>query len=95
MGIKGCDDWTQTRSVRADRRQISRQVTSSDAHGLSRRELRVLQHTADGGTGTQIAEELFVSPPTVQNDLDSVYAKLGVLDRASAVAYALHAGLVN
>jgi len=55
----------------------------------------VLQHAANGRTGAQIAAELRVSPSAVQGDLDSIYAKLGVADRASAVAHALHAGLIS
>jgi DNA-binding NarL/FixJ family response regulator len=55
----------------------------------------VLQLAADGRTGAQIAEELQVAPSAVQGILDGIYAKLGVAGRASAVAYALGAGLVT
>jgi len=68
---------------------------SSDARGLSEPEVRVLQLAAEGRTGAQIAEELHVAPSAVQGILDSIYAKLGVADRASAVAYAVQAGLVT
>ncbi len=68
---------------------------SSDAYGLSTRELRVLQLIANGHTGAQIADELAVSPAAVQSDLDRVYAKLGVADRESAIAHALQAGLIS
>jgi len=43
----------------------------------------------------QIAKELSVSPSAVQGDLDSVYVKLDVADRANAVAHALEAGLIS
>jgi ATP/maltotriose-dependent transcriptional regulator MalT len=68
---------------------------SSDARGLSEREVRVLQLAADGRTGAQIAEELHVALSALQGILDGIYAKLGVADRASAVAYAIGAGLVT
>lgn len=68
---------------------------SSDAHGLSTRELLVLQLAADGRTNAEIAKELSVSPSVVEGDLDSVYMKLGVTDRANAVAHALQAGLIS
>lgn len=68
---------------------------SSGARGLSEREVRVLQLAADGRTGAQIAEELRVAPSAVQGILDGIYAKLDVADRASAVAYAIAAGLIT
>jgi DNA-binding NarL/FixJ family response regulator len=55
----------------------------------------MLQLAADGRTGAQIAEELDLAPAAVQGMLNSVYAKLDVADRASAVAYAIAAGLVT
>jgi len=66
-----------------------------DAHGLSTRELRVLELVANGRTVAQIADELRVSPGAVQSDLDSIYVKLDVADRANAVARALQAGLIT
>lgn len=68
---------------------------TTDAHGLSTRELRVLELMANGRTAAQIADELRVSPAAVQCDLERVYAELGVADRASAVAHALQAGLIS
>jgi len=65
------------------------------AHGLSTRELRVLQLAADGRTSAQIAKALSVSPSAVEGDLDSVYVKLDVANRANAVAHALQAGLIS
>lgn len=71
-------------------------MTSTDAaHGLSTRELRVLQLAADGRTSAQIANALSVSPSAVQRDLHSIYVKLDVADRATAVAHALEAGLIS
>jgi DNA-binding CsgD family transcriptional regulator len=70
-------------------------MSSDAAHRLSLRELRVLQRVADGRTSAQIAKELSVSPSAVQGDLDSVYVKLDVADRANAVARALQAGLIS
>jgi len=70
-------------------------MSSDAAHGLSTRELRVLQLAADGRTSAQIAKALSVSPSAVQGDLDSAYVKLDVTDRASAVAHALRARLIS
>ena len=70
-------------------------MSSDAAYGLSTRERRVLQLAANGRTEAQIAKALSVSPTAVQGDLDSVYVKLDVADRANAVAHALQAGLIG
>ena len=62
---------------------------------LTARELEILRMCADGLTSAAIAEELFVSVPTVKTHLQHVYAKLEVSDRAAAVAQALRRGLLT
>ncbi len=62
---------------------------------LSAREVEVLGLAADGLTGPQIAERLFVSPTTVKTHFEHIYEKLGVGDRAAAVAHALRTGLIR
>jgi DNA-binding NarL/FixJ family response regulator len=61
---------------------------------LSARELEVLQLAADGHGGPAIADRLFVSSATVKTHFAHIYAKLGVTDRAAAVAVALRHGLI-
>ncbi|MDA0167988.1 response regulator transcription factor [Solirubrobacter taibaiensis] len=53
---------------------------------LSPRELEVLQLIARGATNREAAKQLFISEATVKTHLIHVYAKLGVNDRAAAVA---------
>ncbi|MBN9748281.1 DNA-binding response regulator [Amycolatopsis sp. A1MSW2902] len=53
---------------------------------LSDREIEVLQLIAKGATNRRAAEQLFISQATVKTHLLHVYAKLGVNDRAAAVA---------
>jgi DNA-binding NarL/FixJ family response regulator len=60
---------------------------------LSERELEVLRLLASGFTNKEIAEQLFLSPDTVKTHLSNAYRKLGVSDRAHAVAVALRKGL--
>jgi DNA-binding CsgD family transcriptional regulator len=48
---------------------------------LTASERRVAEYAAAGQTNRQIAEELFVTPKTVENHLTRVYAKLGVNSR--------------
>jgi DNA-binding NarL/FixJ family response regulator len=62
---------------------------------LTPRELQVLQAASQGLTANEIAEQLFVSPSTVATHFKHIYGKYGVSDRASAVAKALRAGLIE
>lgn len=65
--------------------------TKEDA--LSDREVEVLRLLASGFTNKEIAGQLFLSPDTVKTHLSNAYRKLGVSDRAHAVAVALRKGL--
>ena len=62
---------------------------------LSPREHEVLELIAEGRSGRAIAEELHVSPATVKTHLKTLYEKLGVSDRAAAVAEAMRRGLIE
>jgi DNA-binding NarL/FixJ family response regulator len=62
---------------------------------LSARELEVLGLVARGSTNREAAERLFISEATVKTHLLHVYAKLGVADRAAAVAAAFDRGLLT
>jgi len=62
---------------------------------LSPRELEVLRLAAEGRSGPEIARHLVVSPSTVKTHFEHIYAKLGVGDRAGAVAYAMRAGMID
>jgi DNA-binding CsgD family transcriptional regulator len=61
---------------------------------LTPRELEVLELAAEGLTGPMIARELVVSAATVRTHFEHIYAKLGVSDRAGAVAKAMRLGLI-
>jgi DNA-binding NarL/FixJ family response regulator len=62
---------------------------------LSQRELEVLQLVAAGTTNREAAARLFISEATVKTHLLHIYAKLGVGDRAAAVAEAFNRGLLT
>ncbi|WP_455432746.1 response regulator [Streptosporangium soli] len=62
---------------------------------LSARELEVLALIARGSTNREAASRLFISEATVKTHLLHIYAKLGVNDRAAAVAVAFERGLFN
>ncbi|MFI7387144.1 response regulator [Streptomyces sp. NPDC049813] len=55
---------------------------------LSAREREVLVLVARGTSNKEIARELFISEATVKTHLTHLYGKLGVKDRAAAVAVA-------
>ncbi|GAA2323836.1 response regulator transcription factor [Streptomyces kunmingensis] len=55
---------------------------------LSAREREVLLLVSRGTSNKEIARELFISEATVKTHLTHIYAKLGVKDRAAAVAVA-------
>jgi len=62
---------------------------------LSRRELEVLGLIARGATNREVAARLFVTEATVKTHLLHLFAKLGVNDRAAAVAAAYESGLLK
>jgi DNA-binding NarL/FixJ family response regulator len=62
---------------------------------LSPRELEVLKLVADGATNQIAARKLLVSETTIKTHLLHIYTKLGVRDRASAVATAYKRGLIS
>ncbi|OBZ10681.1 DNA-binding response regulator [Bacillus sp. FJAT-27264] len=63
-------------------------------HGLTERELQVLQYISEGLVNRFIAERMFLSEGTVKNYISSIYSKLGVQNRASAMRKAAEEGLL-
>lgn len=62
---------------------------------LTDRELEVLRRMADGLTNAEIGRDLYIAEDTVKTHARRLYRKLGVSDRAHAVARAFRAGLVS
>ena len=62
---------------------------------LTTREREILLLTADGRSAPDIAGHLRVTPAAVNTNLLSSFEKLGVSDRAGAVAAALQGGLLE
>jgi len=65
-----------------------------DAHGLSERELEVLQLIATGKKNTEIASALVISPKTVKNHVARILNKLGLKNRVEAAVFAVRQGMV-
>jgi DNA-binding CsgD family transcriptional regulator len=62
---------------------------------LTPREREILQLAAEGLSGPNIAERLVVSPGTVKTHFQNIYEKLGVRDRAAAVARGLRLAFID
>jgi two-component system nitrate/nitrite response regulator NarL len=67
----------------------------NDQPPLTEREREVLAGVADGGSVASIAVALHLSPSTVKTHLEHLYRKLGVSDRAAAVAEAMRRGVLH
>jgi two-component system nitrate/nitrite response regulator NarL len=72
-----------------------RMRADSSAPVLSEREAQVLAAFARGLSIPQIAAELYLAPSTVKTHTQRLYDKLGVGDRAAAVAEGMRRGLLE
>jgi DNA-binding NarL/FixJ family response regulator len=75
--------------------RLMSRVRAPGREPLSGRELEVLELVAAGNTNRDAAARLFISEATVKSHLLNIYAKLGVGDRAAAVAVAFRRGLLG
>ena len=71
----------------------SRRRSPDPFPSLTDREREVLELVAEGLDNRRIAQRLALSEQTVRNHLSTVLTKLGVGDRAAAIAKARDAGL--
>ena len=62
---------------------------------LTERERQVLELLCEGLSAPQIAQRLYLGTTTVKSHLGRLYEKLGVSDRAAAVAEAMRRGIVE
>jgi DNA-binding CsgD family transcriptional regulator len=65
---------------------VRRPPAAEIGHGLTARELEVLQVAASGMTNAEIASSLAISARTVQKHLERAFEKLGVANRTAAAA---------
>ncbi|TCO53174.1 response regulator [Actinocrispum wychmicini] len=75
--------------------RLMTRMRTPDAGPLSQRELEVLELVAAGTTNREAAAKLFISEATVKTHLLNIYGKLGVSDRAAAVAEGFKRGLLG
>ena len=55
---------------------------------ISDAEMRVMKMVYEGASKEEIAESLYLSPHTIKNHINSVYAKLGIHEKAEFIRYA-------
>jgi len=73
----------------------ARSHDESGYQALTERELQVLEAVARGDRSKEIARDLRIAERTVRAHLTSIFNKLGVDSRASAVAVAMERGLLS
>lgn len=72
-----------------------RRRAEPEGPALSPRELEVLKMIAAGSSIPAMAKQLFLAPSTVKTHVQRLYEKLGVSDRAAAVAEAMRRKLLD
>lgn len=72
-----------------------RRTTGSHPANLTARQAQVLELIVEGLTNSEIAHRLSITAKTAEHHVSAVLQKLGVQNRAAAVAQAMSAGLVG
>ena len=75
--------------------QIQERERSGGPPKLTDREQEVLHLVAEGYSAPEIGKHIHLSTTTVKSHLHSLYEKLGVSDRAAAVAEAMRRGMLE
>lgn len=70
-------------------------LSDKDPSALTDRELDVLRLISQGRSTKEVAAQLFLSDETIKTHLKNIFRKLGVHDRAEAVAEAFRRGVVR
>ena len=63
--------------------------------GLTKREMELLAHLADGATNNEIADTLHISPKTVARHRENIMRKLKLRNRTELVKYAIRKGIIK
>lgn len=73
---------------------LSRRATQTQK-SLSKREREIMDLLAQGLTGEQVAERLFLSPETIKTHIRNAMSKLEANTRVHAIAIALREGFIS
>lgn len=80
-----------------DVKEVDRLVDQDEVsapHGLTVREVEVLERLASGATNRAIAVEFVLSERTIDRHVSNIFTKLGVSTRSAATALAIRSGIV-
>lgn len=83
-----------TMSIPIQTSQSSQTKTTGYPASITTREVEVLRLVAQGMTNEQVANQLFISPRTVNTHLTSIFGKIGVSTRSAATRYAIDHHLI-
>ena len=76
---------SKSRTLKDGRKEEA--LVKKHATGITRKELQILQFISEGYQNKEIAEELYHSLGTVKTYIYNLYQKIGVKNRAQAIAY--------
>ena len=91
---RGYIDPQLTRMVISQFRRSTSPFETMTSVALTARERQIMELVARGKSNRDISEILFITETTVKSYLRSLYRRLGVADRAHAVAYVMRTGLI-
>ena len=75
--------------------ELHERARDTEAPVLSPRERQILTLMAEGASAPAIGKQLYLAAATVKSHQARIYGKLGVSDRAAAVAEAMRRGLLE
>lgn len=75
--------------------RLVKHLRTGTEEALSKREIEILMLLLDGASNKDIAEELWITEPTVKSHLKRIFEKLSVKDRTAAVVAALKSGIIR
>lgn len=87
-------EFTNSHSFRTMVKQIAQKKYANQVNRLSDREKEVMGHITLGKTVKEIAQELQLSPHTVDQHSRSIRNKLGLRNNAETAAFAKDAGII-
>ncbi|WP_413304010.1 response regulator transcription factor [Bacillus sp. 1P10SD] len=75
--------------------RLKTEKNKKSSHGLTDREVEVLEELSKGASNREIARKLFLTEGTVKNYISNIYSKLEVTGRHKAVFKAKEEGIIH
>lgn len=95
VAVVAADEPTTLENPDTKDRLVHRLQSLMSGERLTRRELELLRHVANGYANKEIAAELNISEQTVKNHMTSILYKLEAKNRAHAATLAMRMGLIS